>query len=335
MLNPFSRKESSFFLQCKVAFRQADVSSLPRMRSLLLSLIILYTALQAATIFQRSYETRTDFVYSHYSVPPTNEAIDTGVWWIPWPNNFLGRLGWYRQGLREVQKHRDFIQTLAGDELPPILLAAAIANQGNSPQRPFGWEGLERIQAWLGYRFEWRLPPQPLTIDQLSSASLATWFFAARQWAYAHWVNYFEEPSVGVGQIQPDEARRLAYAGDRIDLFSDRASIGLMQAKMVNAYHLFTSLDLSQTELFALLAISNNDNSDGVGILQQFQKAQYHLPQLLRESFAARRQLARMMTYVEYLNRQDCWEVPKGVNIRYLWWLVHNTESLDGIESRF
>lgn len=225
-------------------------------------------------------------------------------WWVPWPNNYVGRLGWYRQGLREVENRRTYIWSLATEEVPAILIAAAIANQGNSPQRPFGWAGLEHVQRWLGKHFEWRL---------------ALW-----QWAKARWENHFEEPSIGIGQIQPDEALRLAYAGDRLNLFDDRVSIALMQAKLVHAAELLAPLDLNVTDRFALIALSNNDNSDGRRIFDQFVAADHDLHKLLAEEEALCRQLARMMTYIEYLHAHEDWMLPDAINVERLWWYIDN-----------
>lgn len=237
-------------------------------------------------------------------------AIEAGAradWWVPWPNNLEGRLGWYRQGLREVEKGRSYIRSLATEEVPAILIAAAIANQGNSPQRPFGWAGLERLQRWLGLRFEWR--------------------FAVWEWAQARWRNYFERPSVGIAQIQPDEAVRLVYAGDRIDLFDDRVSIALMQAKLVRAAELLAPLNVNATDRFALIALSNNDNSDGERLLAQIEAVNGDLFQLLVQEEPLRRQLARMMTYVEYLHTHDDWMLPDAINVERLWWYIESAET--------
>jgi hypothetical protein len=300
-----SRDLSSLLIQRRRSLFWADLAPISKAWSLLLVLLLLLMSLQTAGMFQRSFETKVAFLYAHYYSSSVSDVPDAAAWWVPWPNNLVGRLGWYRQGLTEVTRYRDYIHSLTTAEVPTILVAAAIANQGNSPQRPFGWDGFERVQAWIGRRFEWQLH---------------IW-----TWAKAQWEDYFEAPSVGIGQIQPEEARRLVYyAGDRLNLFNDRVSIGLMQAKMVNAYQLFKELDLNQTELFALLALSNNDSSDGAQVLSLFQRFDYDLSLMLTYEPASRIQLARMMTYIDYLRRQDCWELPNGINIDYLWWLVHN-----------
>ena len=304
-----SREGSSLLLQRKFSFVWADVASLSKAWSFFFIATMLVLSLQTAGVFQRSFETKLAFLYVYYYSSATTENLESALWWAPWPNNLVGRLGWYRQGLQEVEQHRTYIQALATQEAPAILVAAAIANQGNSPQRPFGWDGFERLQAWLGARFDWQWEQ---------------WDWARRQWN-----DFFEEPSVGLGQIQPEEARRLvAYAGDRINLFSDQASIGLMQAKLQNAHRMFAELDLNQTELFALLALSNNDSSDGAGILSLFQRFNADLSQLLSYDPASRIQLARMMTYLDYLHREECWELPNGVNTDYLWWLIHNARPM-------
>jgi hypothetical protein len=303
-----SREVSSLLLQRKLSFVWADLASLSKAWSLLFIAAMLVMSLQTAGSFQRSFDTKLAFLYVYY-YSSASEDIQNAMWWLPWPNNLVGRLGWYRQGLQEAAQYRTYIQSLATQEAPAILIAAAIANQGNSPQRPFGWDGFERMQAWLGYRFEWQLK--------------------AWAWAKAQWEDYFEAPSVGIGQIQSEEARRLVrYAGDRINLFNDQASISLMQAKLQNAYQMFQTLDLNQTELFALLALSNNDNSDGASTLSTFQRFNYDLKQWLSYDPASRIQLARMMTYLDYLHREECWELPNGVNTAYLWWLIHNARPM-------
>jgi hypothetical protein len=302
------REMPSLLIPQRFSTLWADLPPLSKVWSSLLILVVLFTSLQTGGIFQRSFETKVAFLYVYYYSSPPADIPGASVWWLPWPNNLVGRLGWYRQGLHEVNKYREYIQSLATEDAPAILIAAAIANQGNSPQRPFGWDGVERVQAWLGKRFEWR--------------------FQLWSWAKFHWENYFEQPSVGLGQIQPDEARRLTYAGDRINLFNDQASIGLMQAKLHNAFKHFSALDLNQTELFALLALANNDNSDGAGVFNTFQRFNFDLTQLLTHDTASRIQLARMMTYIDYLRSQDCWELPSGINIDYLWWLIHNARPM-------
>ncbi len=243
-------------------------------------------------------------LYPYHQRPAAMEQEDRPDWWVPWPNNFVGRLGWYRQGLQEVEDQRRYIRSLATEEVPGILIAASIANQGNSPQRPFGWSGLERFQKWLGNRFEWRL---------------AVW-----QWAQARWNNYFEKPSIGVGQIQPDEAVRLVYAGDRLNLFDDKVSIALMQAKLVRAADLLATIDLNPTDRFALIALSNNDNSDGARIFAKFEAVDRDLLTLLMQEEPLRRQLARMMTYVEYLHDHDDWMLPDAINVERLWWYIES-----------
>lgn len=308
MFSLHSREQSSLLLQRRVSTVWADLPSFSKVWSLLLLAMMLFAYVQLAGSVQRSFETKVAFLYVYYYSSPPGDLPDTAAWWLPWPNNLVGRLGWYRQGLHEANKHREYIQSLATKEVYAILIAAAIANQGNSPQRPFGWDGVERIQSWLGRRFEWQLE--------------------AWSWAKTRWNDFFEAPSIGIGQIQPNEARRLVYAGDRMNLFNDQASIGLMQAKLQNAYELFTALELNQTELFALLALSNNDNRDGLGVLATFQRFDFDLPLLLSHDPASRLQLARMMTYIDYLHSQDCWELPNGINTDYLWWLIHNARPM-------
>lgn len=250
------------------------------------------------------FETKTALLYAYYYRSVQNGLRESLIGWsAPLPNHTVGRLGWYRHGLQEVRKNREFIESLLSDEVPAVLLAAAIANQGNSVQRPFGWDGLERVQTWLGMRFDWRL---------------TQW-----QWGEQRWEAHFEQRSVGIGQIQPYEARHFGYAGDRMDLFDDRVSIGLMQAKMAATNDALGDLDVSYTDRFALMAVGNNH---GTSIAYNYAANGNDLQRLFAHDESARRQLAKMLTYIHYLH-DDGWPLPEGVNLDHLWWLVRNAHN--------
>jgi len=168
----------------------------------------------------------------------------------PWPNAFQGRLGWYRQGLHEVQGHRATIEALDSVDAPEILLAAAIANQGNSPQRLFGSDLFERGQRWLGEHIDWPLPQ---------------W-----QWAQAQWDRDFKQCSIGIGQIMPEEIRLFGFDETQTDLLDPGTNLKLMRAKLAATSQAAASLGLNKTDWFILVAIGNNE---GPGLVQYYQKA--------------------------------------------------------------
>jgi len=64
----------------------------------------------------------------------------------------------YRQGAVEVRQNRATIEALATDHAPAILLAAAIANQNHSWQRPMGLDWRERIQIAIGEHHQFKGP---------------------------------------------------------------------------------------------------------------------------------------------------------------------------------
>ncbi len=82
-------------------------------------------------------------------------------------------------------------------DVPPTMVAAGIAAQGNSYQRPFGLDVLEQVQ------MKWQTKFDP-----------------------------GNEPSVGIGQIEPSEALRFGVTDNPWDLFSPEVSIECMAAKL-------------------------------------------------------------------------------------------------------
>lgn len=57
-----------------------------------------------------------------------------------------------------MRQNRATIEALATDHVPAILLAVAIANQGNSWQRPMGLDWGERIQIAIGKHHQFKGP---------------------------------------------------------------------------------------------------------------------------------------------------------------------------------
>jgi hypothetical protein len=213
----------------------------------------------------------------------------------PWPQYDKGIPGWYRQGLVEVRENHEIIKRLTKGSDLGIVLAAAIANQGNSLYRPFGWAGLERLQVWIGQNLDWLVPE-------------GTWF-------RVQWNDWFIDYSIGVGQLTPAEVKRLGYAPGRLNLFNDSANISLMHAKLDETYQKAIRLGLSRSDALLLTLVSNNDEFDTI---TQFQEYGYDIQKFLAGSPYARRQLARMMTYVHYLHLHAGWPLPAEVDWHYL-----------------
>ncbi|MBI3959273.1 MAG: hypothetical protein HY328_10735 [Chloroflexi bacterium] len=188
----------------------------------------------------------------------------------------------YRQGAAEVRQNRATIETLASDQVPEILLAASIANQGNTYQRPLGVDWGERVQVVFGLG---------------------------------------GDPSVGIGQIMPGEAKRYGYAGDVWGLFEDEVSIGLMAAKLQRTESAVDSLHLAPTESFILVAIGNNMGDTVVTNSNRFR--QYGtISGFLKNDEEARTQLLKMMNWMEYLQANEGWSFPKGVDTNRIWQLL-------------
>jgi phage-related protein len=221
---------------------------------------------------------------------------------LPWPRYDIGVPGWYRQGLVEVRANRQLIETLMAGQDTAIILGAAIFNQGNSPQRPFGWEGLEHIQVWIGQHLNWPLARWP--------------------WAYNYWNAWFEQYSVGIGQITPAEAKRLGFIPSQTDLFDPSTNIHVMQKKLTDTYTRALALGLSRSDALVLMMVSNNNEFDTIDNFRQFHQ---DIKQFLRYSPYAQRQLSRMMTYVHHLNVQEGWPLPADVEWDYLCQLARTT----------
>jgi hypothetical protein len=227
----------------------------------------------------------------------------------PWPQYDKGIPGWYRQGLAEVRENREIIQRLTENDDLGIVLAAAIANQGNSVWRPFGWNGLERLQVWVGQNLHWLAPEGT--------------------WLRAQWDDWFIHYSIGVGQLTPTEVERLGYAPARLNLFNDSANISLMHAKLDETYQKAIQLGLSRSDALLLMLVSNNDEFDTI---MHFQDYGYNIQNFLAGSLYAQRQLARMMTYVHHLHVYEGWPLPSDVDWDYLRQMA-NTSRADQLSS--
>jgi hypothetical protein len=214
---------------------------------------------------------------------------------LPWPQDDKGIPGWYRQGLAEVRENHETIKRLTGGDDLGIVLAAAIANQGNSPQRPFGWTGLERLQVWIGQNLSW-LAPEGI-------------------WFRTQWNDWFIHYSIGVGQLTRAEVERLGYAPERLNLFNDSANISLMHAKLDETYQKAIQLGLSRSDALLMMLVSNNDEFDTIA---HFQEYGYDIEAFLAGSLYGQQQLARMMTYVHYLHVHEGWPLPADVDWNYL-----------------
>jgi hypothetical protein len=265
---------------------------------LLAALILISSGTQLA---RPEFSSKTQALYAQY-YRSVYDGLSSRVelrGLLPWPDFFHGEMGWYRYGLSEVEAHTGLIRSLDNDEVPAILLAATIANQGGSAQRLFGIDVFERFQYWLGVRFDWPFPG---------------W-----TWAAARWHDYVEEPSIGIAQLVPEEAHRLRGFG-KPDLFDDATSIRLMYVKLANISAAADVLRLNQTQRFVLLAIANND---GYGSVRRLQDYDHDLERYLAEHPQTRIQVAKIMTFVDYLAEQGDWRLPDGVNREYIWWLVN------------
>lgn len=243
------------------------------------------------------YPTEYAYTYRYEVRLPDLQSFQNSwlKWSPPWPQYEKGIPGWYRQGLLEVRENRSFIEALTNEEQTSIILAAAIFNQGNSVQRLFGWEGLERLQVWLGQNLEW---------------PLSRW-----TWAHNHWVAWFEQYSVGIGQITPAEVKRLGFKLSKTDLFDEHTSIRAMHAKLNHTYKRAIALGLNRTDALVLMMVSNNNEFDTI---ENFQKFDQNIQRFLVRSPYAQRQLTRMMTYIHHLNVHEYWPLPANVDWDYL-----------------
>ena len=276
-----------------------------------------WLSLRAVGFYTNSYANTGRIVNPHLNLPTVRVNVRASLAGLaPWPLYQEGKLSWYRQGLRDVASHRALIEQLADDDVPAVLLAAAIANQGNSYQRPFGWERLEQAQIWLGEHVQW---PQ---------ASWAQW-----QWVRSRWEADFEQYSVGIAQITPQEARTLATprfgqslapTQAPINLLDDTVSIRLMWTKLAAHQRAAAAADLqlNETDRFILSAIANND---GPAVLQAYVARGGDLITLLNTYPGARMQLAKIMSYINYLHQHEGWPLPVGVNCDHIWWLIRTT----------
>jgi len=263
----------------------------------------------AIEFYQFRFLTKLGNMYPYASTYNSLATIGAGVHlsWDqvqPWPNSFQGRLGWYRQGLHEVAQNRLLIQSLETKGVPTILLAASIANQGNAPTRPFGADLPERLQQWLGDHCDWPLPQ---------------W-----QWAKTEWDADFKQYSVGIAQIRPDEVEQFGYDLAKIDLFDPTTSIKLMNIKMARTIDAAAPFGLNKTDWFILVALGNNE---GPSVIANYMTSGHDMQSFLANDFRLRRQLARMMTYSDYLHSYENWPWPEGVNRDHIWWLIRKTNA--------
>lgn len=234
-----------------------------------------------------------------------NVAISTHLnqYDFAWYQQLVGQFFFHRQqlGLRGVQIadwYRTEITITCNDELPPIILAAAIANQGNSPTRPFDSNLIEQVQVWLGKTFDW-----PFALGR------------------ANWEDKFESPSIGIAQIMPIE-RVPTMSGS----FSTTKPASVPDAKLQRASHAAGNLRLSRNDWFALTLLGDNFGEAAVssyqGYLQSISSAPLRMKQYLRSGPENQKQLARMLAYVQFLADHEGWPLPKDIDMGYLWSLV-------------
>ncbi len=214
---------------------------------------------------------------------------------LPWPQYERGQLGWYRQGLREVARHRPLIEALTDGQDLAIVLAAAVANQGNSYQRPLGWDGLERIQVWMGEYLTWPWPE---------------WAWARQQWEAS-----FKQYSVGVAQITPLDTEILGYAAARVNLLEEQVSIQMMLEKLSAVRYQANLLGIERNDGFILTLIANNS---GLELLTAYNSYGRDMTQFLAQVEGAREQLSKMVTYIHYLHTQEHWPLPADINWEYV-----------------
>jgi len=225
----------------------------------------------------------TEFFQSPVQDPPVQDAADI----ISAADDTLApavNLPPYRQGAAEVSQNRETIEALATDQSPGILLAASIANQGNTYQRPLGVDWVERVQVVLGLG---------------------------------------GDPSVGIGQIMPEEAKGYGYKGDVWGLFDDETSIRLMAVKLQRTEQAVETLHLDPTESFILVAIGNNIGDAVVTAPNRFR--QYGtIRGFLENDEEARTQLLKMMKWMIYLQASEGWSFPEDVDTNRIWQLLWN-----------
>lgn len=274
------------------------IFGLPWPSALVVLLMTLTLISSGSQLGKPDFYSKSQVLYNQYYTSVYNGVGQRLRAYFPWPTFAIGEMGWYRYGLREVAVNAHIIQALGDDRVPAILLAAAIANQGSSAQRPFGIETIERTQYWLGTTFDWPFPQ---------------W-----QWAADAWRHFVEEPSIGIAQLLPDEAQALRGFG-RPDLFDDGTSIRLMYVKLADVSAAAEELGLNQTQRFILLAIGNND---GLGTIQRLLAYDRDLERYLADHPQTRTQIAKIMTYVDYLAEQGEWTLPDGINRDYIWSLA-------------
>ena len=242
-----------------------------------------------------------EYVHSFWNVTVTSN-IDP--YDFAWYQRLVGQFFFHNEqlGLRGIgiaDWYRTEITIASNDKVPTIILAAAIANQGNSPTRPFGINLIEEVQLWLGQTFEWPV-----------------------QFGKAFWDDKFVSPSIGIAQIMPVESR--VY--DPWMLFDDKISIGLMLAKLERASQAALRLHISDNDWFALTLIGNNIGDGAAAAYREYLRKYSFVSRNMKQFIASnpenKVQLARMLGYVQFLNDHEGWTLPSNIDMDYLWSLV-------------
>jgi len=170
---------------------------------------------------------RYSYAYNNPLVYVDPDGHLPGPWWL-WAGGAAvlvvgGALvidyAFVEEGRIAVKHNAATIEAAAAQyDVPPMMVAAGIAAQGNSWQRPFGTDVLERGQLFIGQQFE----------------------FEEGTWAYSK----FEQPSVGIGQITPGEASRFGVTDNPWDLFDPEVSIECMAAKVAQVDAKMAGMDI-------------------------------------------------------------------------------------------
>lgn len=221
-----------------------------------------------------------------------------------WYQRLIGQFVFHKQqlGLRGIQLtewYRSEIATLSSEQVPSVILAAAIANQGNAPTRPFNMDLLEKFQVFLGQTFDW-----PLAVGRDT------------------WNNIFESPSIGITQIMPCESHGYSIAM----LFEPKVSIRLMLMKLQDTSRTALRLGMNPNDWFALTLIGNNIGAAAAtgyhDYLHRYTFEPGDMKRFLEAVPSSKKQLARMLAYVQYMSQYEGWTLPEGVDMNYLWSLV-------------
>lgn len=247
-----------------------------------------------------------DFVSYQYVHSFRNVAIASNFnqYEFAWYQQLVGQFHYHKQqlgirGIRIADWYRTEITIASDEQISPIILAAAIANQSNSPTRPFDINLIEQFQLWLGESFDW-----PIRLGRDT------------------WNDKFESPSIGIAQIMPIECKGHSPWA----LFDNKSSIGFMFDKLQHTSQAALNLRINHNDWFALTLIGNNIGEASVSTyreyLRKYSFAPKSMKQFLNSVPANKKQLARMLGYVEFLSTHEGWSLPKNVDMEYLWSLV-------------